>query len=167
MNLLILMEEEKYLPLVKSIESSELINCQVSNIDFKLDNSIRKAEVVLFLGDEVAYNMFKNDYEHLLATKLIITTAKTTDAPFEVECTIYEGVIVCRVQSGNEELRSIIIEVLAKVFDRTLEQLITDESTYEQNIASVNQFLSQLEQVAVNQKLPSHIVQQLIMSFKL
>lgn len=167
MNLLILMEEEKYLPIVKSIESSELINCQVSNIDFKLDNAIRKSEVILFLGEDDAYIFFKSEYENLLATKLIMTTTKTGNTPFEVESSIYDGVVVCRVMSGNEELRSVIIEVIGKVFDRTLGQLITDESTYELNIKSVNELLSDIQQIITNQELPTNIVQQLIESYKI
>ncbi|WOO89053.1 hypothetical protein R2F61_09330 [Mollicutes bacterium LVI A0078] len=167
MNLLILMEEEKYLPIVKSIESNELINCQVSNIDFNLDNAIRKSEVILFLGEGDGYNFLKSEYENLLATKLIITTTKTGNTPFEIESLIYDGVVVCRVMSGNEELRSVIIEVIGKVFDRTLGQLITDESTYELNIKSVNELLSDIQQIITNQELPTHIVQQLIESYKI
>ncbi len=168
MNLLILLEDEKYLPLVRTIENNELIGVEVNNIDFKLDNAIKRAEVVLFLGDDLTYETFKSEYKQLLNTKLVITTTEVEKHPFEVAVTLFDGVIVCRVQSGNDELRAVIIEVLAKIFDESLKQLISDELTYQDNIERINNLQLQLKGViASDLQLPDYIVQQLITNFKI
>lgn len=170
MKLLILLEDEKYLPLVEEIKRNRLIEVEVNNIDFNITNPIKRAEVVLFLGDEQSYQYLKEEYRGLLTEKLIFTTA-TTDikSDFEVEAYINCGVIVCNVPRLSEDICAVIIEIAKNIFDGRLKTLISNEQTYKDNINQVIQLETELNNLANRslEFLPENIIQQIFTNFEI
>lgn len=168
MRLLILLEDEKYLSVVESIKLNSLVEHEVSNIDFNITNPILRAEAVLFLGGDQAYQEFKEQYTQLLADKLIFTTAAFADkSRFEVELYIANGVVVCKIPLVSNEISSVIIEVTNNIFEGSLKPLISSEEKYCADLNSLKQLDLALKKVSSDslEVLPQQIIQQVIDTF--
>lgn len=168
MNLLILLEDEKYLPIVGQLKLNSLAEVEVSNIDFNITNPIKRAEAILFLGDNQSYQLFKEQYNQLLTDKLIFTTVSYDHKlNFEIEVYIANGVIICQLPAVNPEVRSIIIEVTNNIFEGSLKPLISSAEQYEVDINNIKMLDIALNKVSLNSLdvLPKQIVQQVISTF--
>lgn len=146
MEALILQEQEKYFELAEQIEASKLIKSTNSNLDFDLTNPIKRAQVVVFLGDEASYQQFLNEYSNLLDTKLIIKTNSSLPKSqlLEVEITIDSGVGICKIEVENQPIVTVIIESLEKIFANSLELLICNSENYQATRAIFEKYKSEL-----------------------
>lgn len=164
MELLIILEEEKYLPLAEEIETSITITAAITNTDFDLTKAIKRAEAVLFLGDDVVYGEFTAKYGQLLIPKLVFTTSSVQSGlEFESELYITSRVGVCKLPVVSAELQSVIVEVGNKIFEPSLKLLFCQEVEFKPAVTSLKQLTAKTHKLALDHssELPLAIIQKL------
>lgn len=146
MNLLILLEDEKYFQLAEEIKASKLITATINNIDFNIEPAIKEAQVVLFLGDNYSFEQFLERYSELIAMKMIVRTCHEATISSQLDIPIYisNGVGICNLIAEGNELRQIIVESLCNIFEQSLSVVITNNQTFNHKIQVLEDYEQQL-----------------------
>lgn len=146
MNVLILLEDEKYFQLATAIKANPQVNVEINNIDFNIKGSIERAQAVIFMGDADVYNSFLEQYHTLLATKLIIKTNRNQSKNGVVDVPIYisSGVGICSVEVEQVELEAVVVESINKIFDKELKLIFTKDDKYIELISRLRKYENSL-----------------------
>ncbi len=165
MNVLILLEDEKYLPLVNGVKSNKQISLEVNNIDFNLSNSVSSAQVIIFLGDDESYRYFKLQYEGLITTKLILrtATANLNSSDFDLIAHIDNGIGLIALPQLESEIEQVIIQSIQTIFEGQLQLMFVSQEDYLQKLEIINQFKDAINLLAdeYRSELTSNIINQL------
>lgn len=146
MNVLILLESKQEQNLAKVLKENPQINVEINNIDFNLTNSINRAQVIIFFGDNLSYDIFMSSYREQVVNKLIIRNCDNDiiSSSLDIVAVIDSGVLVCKVPELERELEYVVIQSLQTIFEPTLKILICNEQDYGQMLDTVNTFKQEL-----------------------
>lgn len=146
MRALILLEEEKYLPVANQLKKHSLADIEISNIDFNLTNSLKKAQCVILLGGKQPHLYLIKEYHDIVKDKLFLSTyyceSKLT---FEIYIKITNGLVICQIPDMESELVQIISETCHNIFDESLKVLETNVDNYLQVISTIEQIENDLQ----------------------
>ncbi len=168
MNILILCEEKRYESLATKISCNPNVTCEISNIDFNITNSINRAQVILFLGDEAVYRSLCEQYSSLLVTKLVITFA---DAPllnsdFEIIAKLSSGVCVCKVSNINDELDLVVANSLKQIFGNSFKMLTVNGEDFSVIVNEISNIEAKLEALESNPYVSAATIRKIFHNFK-
>lgn len=169
MKVLILLEEEKYLPVAKQIKNNCTADVEISNIDFNLTKSIMESQVLILLGGQEPYTYLKTEYAQLLEEKLLFTTFESSQKlNLEINMKIMCGVVICQIPKLSYELSQVISEVCHLIFDDVLKVLEATDDTYSEYIHIITGIIDSLQLLIDNNenKLPTYIIEQVFHQFK-
>lgn len=169
MQVLILLEDEKYFQIANQIKDKSNATVEISNIDFDLTKSLQAAQSVILLGSEQPYLTIKSEYYAIIKEKLFFTTYDSTDKDlFEVKIDITNGLVICQMPQLDQHLMPIVSETCHIIFDRSLKVVETTSNAYPQLKATIEDLERELQNLIDNNNytLSNDVIEEIFHNYK-